>query len=391
MPPIRLAHVITDLDLGGAETVLVRLIERLDRPRFESLVVSLRHPGDLALRVQAAGVRAVSLGMRAAVPGPGSAVRLAREIRAYRPDVIQGWMYHGNLAASLAAVFLRPRPPVVWNVRQSLASLEHEKPLTRVVIRLCAMLSRRAARIVNNSAASARQHVAIGFAADRTVVIPNGFDTERFVPSAAARAALRREIGLPTNALLVAMVARWHPVKRHDLFLEAASGVVRRGVDAHFVLVGPGVVRDNAALAEIVSLSGIAERVYLLGERDDVAAIMAALDVLVSASGWAEGFPNVVGEAMACGVPCIVTDTGDCAAILGECGLVVPTGDSSALAAGMEKLLRLGAAERRVLGAAGRRRVVERYELAATTARYACLYEELARSSSRDRAPRGEA
>lgn len=358
---------------------LVRLLEGLDRARFVSLVVTLRDGGTLTERAQRAGASVVSLGMRTSLPSPATIARLRAALRAFAPDVVQGWMYHGNLAATLGARLLPERPALVWNIRQSLASVRHQRAGTRLVIRANALLSRRADRIVNNSVTSARQHAALGFDASRVEIIANGFDTERFRPSAALRRAVRHELGLAPDALLAGMIARFDPVKRHDLFVAAIEHAARSGLDVHAVLAGTGVTAANPDLARLVSRPDLAARIHLLGERADVEHLMPALDVLVSASGWAEGFPNVLGEAMASGVPCLVTDTGDCAEIVGAGGVVVPPGDASALHAALDALLRMPQRERVALGEAGRERVAAEFSLARCVARYAALYEEVAR------------
>lgn len=378
MRPVHVAHLVPDLVVGGAETALVRLLEGLDRARFASLVVTLRDGGALVERARAAGASVASLGMRTRAPSPLTLARLRAALRAFAPDVLQGWMYHGNLAAWLGARLLPVRPAVAWNIRQSLARDAHERGTTRVVIRANVLLSRGVEGIVYNARTSAAQHAALGFDASRAEVVPNGFDTELFRPDPPARAALRAALGIPPDALLAGMVARVHPVKRHDLFLAAIAAAAREGLDVHAVVAGGGAVADDPALAPLVAAAGGAGRVHLLGERQDVERILPALDVLVSASGWAEGFPNVLGEAMACGVPCLVTDTGDCAQIVGDAGVVVAPGDGARLAAALAELLRRPADERRRMGERGRARIVASFTLARCVERYASLYASLA-------------
>jgi len=203
---------------------------------------------------------------------------------------------------------------------------------------------------------------------------------------------MRAELGLARGVLLAGMVARVHPVKRHDLFLAAVAAAARDGLDVHAVLVGSGATAASPELVRLAAGEGIAERMHLLGERADVERVLPALDVLVSASSWAEGFPNVVGEAMACGVPCLVTDTGDCAEIVGDGGVVVPPGDGARLAAALVALLRLPAPERARMGERGRLRVTAEFTLESCVARYAALYASLAAadgSSAAARTPPG--
>ena len=383
MQRIRVAHVLPDLEIGGAETALVRLLEGLDRERFASLVVTLRDGGALVERAARAADGVVSLGMRTRLPSPLTLWRLRAALRAFAPDVVQGWMYHGNLAAWTGVRLLRRRPALVWNIRQSLASLDRERGLTRLVIRANARLSPTVDAIVNNSRTSAAQHAALGFASPRLEIIPNGFDTRFFRPDPEARAALRDRLGVAPGTLLAGLVGRFVPVKRHDLFLDAVARVRRAGLDVQALVAGPGVVPGNRPLADLVTRAELGGQVHLLGARADVAQVLASLDLLVSASGWAEGLPNVVGEAMACAVPCIVTDTGDSAALVGDVGVTVPPGDASALAAAVEALLRAPAARRAQLGDAARRRVEAEFPLSRCVASYATLYEELARSRAR--------
>jgi len=370
--------VITDLHLGGSEIALVRLIERLDRGEFESLVVSLMSGGILAERARAAGAEVVSLGVRPRGGWVVAVARIAEVLRRFDPDLVQGWMYHGNLVAYLGARFTDRRPAVVWNIRQSLASLGREKPLTRIVIRLNAWLSRRVVAIINNSETSVTQHASIGFDTERVRIIPNGFDLDKFRPSPEARAAIRREIGVPPDASLVGMLSRYHPVKGHDVFLRAAMQIRRALPRTQFVLAGPGVSWANRDLRARITASGLESSVHLLGTRTDSEALLASLDVLVSASGWAEGFPNVVGEAMATGVPCVVTDTGGSAAVVGQCGTVVAPNDGDALAAAVEEILSLSDAERTALGARARERIASHFEMGRVVALYRDLYQSVA-------------
>lgn len=378
MQPIRVAHIIPDLGLGGAETALVRLLEGLDRARVASLVVTLRDGGALVERARDAGARVVSLGMRTRLPSAWTIARLRRALRAFAPDVVQGWMYHGNVAAWLGARLVTPRPTLAWNVRQSLATVRHERHSTRLALRANVLLSPSVDCVVNNSQASAAQHAALGLAPRASAVIPNGFDTVRFAPSAEVRHALRATLGLAPDVLLAGMMARVAPVKRHDLFLDAIAAARRSGIDVHAVLAGTGAEPGNGSLAGAIAARGLAGSVHLLGERRDVERVLPALDVLVSASGWAEGFPNAVGEAMACAVPCLVTDTGDCAAIVGDGGVVVPPRDGARLAAALAELLRLPADERARIGARGRLRVRTEFSMERCLTSYARLYDELA-------------
>jgi glycosyltransferase involved in cell wall biosynthesis len=365
-------HVITGLTTGGAETVLARLLGATGDARYRSAVVSLGDRGTLGDAIESAGVPVHALGMKGR-PGPVGAARLIRLVRRLRPDLVQGWMYQGNLAASLAGRMAPGRPPVVWSVRQSLHDLEREKRSIRGAIRLGARWSSSPARTVYNARAAAEQHHRYGFRDDRTVVIPNGVDCTRFRPDAEAGGALRRDLGIPVDAPVVGMVARFHPVKDHALFVEAAARLARRRPSAHFVLVGPGVTTGQRPLVAALDDAGIGDRVHLLGERPDVSRIMAAFDVATSTSRG-EAFPNAVAEAMACGIPCVVTDVGDSGALVGESGRVVPPSDVEALVVGWEEILGLTAEARAALGGFARRRIEEEFTLERMVERYDRLW-----------------
>jgi glycosyltransferase involved in cell wall biosynthesis len=371
----RVCHVITALGTGGAETMLWKLLAASEGLRAGATVVSLRDAGTVGPRIRALGVPLEELGI-GTVPGPGHARRLRAAVRAARPDVLQGWMYHGNLAALYGA--RGTGRPVLWNIRQSLGRLSDEKAGTALVIRAGALLSRRARVIVYNSRVSAAQHERLGYAADRTRLLPNGFDLHRFRPDPAACGRLRDRIGAPPDARVVGMVARFHPMKDHATFLAAMERLLPADPSLHVVLAGSGVAASNEPFARLLPREPWRARIHPLGEEADVAALLAGLDVCALSSSRSEGFPNVVGEALACAVPSVVTDSGDAAAVLGEAGEVVAPGDPAAFAAAVRRLLELAPEERARLGRAGRERVMREYSIDAVARRYEALYEEVA-------------
>jgi len=385
-PPVRVAHVITGLLVGGAEMALSRLVEALPGEEFSTLVISLLAEGPLARSLRDAGAQIVSLGLRRGIPSPGAIFQLRRALLEFRPSLVQGWMYHGNLAGWLGARFLPSGTPLAWNIRQSLYDIRRERSGTGFIIRAGARLSRRPDAIVYNSTTARRQHEAIGYWGAKAVVIPNGFDLQRFQPSPEGRTALRHELGLADSDLLVGLVGRYHPMKGHAVFLGAARRLLDRGVRATFLCAGRDVTMANGAIRRMVERSDLADRVRLLGERDDMPRLFAGLDVACVASSWGEGLPNVIGEAMASGVPCVGTDIGDTRELIGSTGRIVQPDDVEALAQGIAELLREGPDGRRRLGEAARARIAAAYSLAGCTSRYAALYrglaDPLARSSA---------
>ena len=373
----RTLQIITGLGTGGAETMLTKLLQATRDSSDECIVVSMMDLGSMGEAIMNMGIPVETLGMRRGVPTPGAFWRLRQIARHYQPDLVQGWMYHGNLAASAAAMFARGRPKVVWNVRHSLYDIRDERPLTRQVIRANARLSPRSAAIVYNSRVSAVQHEAFGFHAARTRILPNGFDLARFRPDPAAREAVRAEIGVSADAPLIGLIGRHHPMKDHAGFLRAAALLAESYPQAVFLAAGTGVEWSNPELSALAASLQLSEqRLHLLGERRDVPRLMAALDLL-ALSSWSEGFPNVVGEAMACAVPCVVTDVGDAAWVVGDTGRVVAARDPQALASACGELIELDRVDRGALGHAARARVEREFGLDQIASQYQLLYREV--------------
>ena len=377
--------MINWLNYGGAEVMLCNLLDRTDLRRFDPVVVSLIDVLPLAARIEARGVPVRVVGMRPGVPDPRGFARMAAILRAERPDVIQGWMYHANLVAGLASA-ATVRAPVAWGIHHTHHDPKAEKRSTLWTVAACARLSRRLpARIVCCSESARRAHERRGFAAERMTVIPNGIDTEAFRPDPAARAAVRRELGLAPETPLIGLAARYSPQKDPMNFLRAAALLKDRLPDARFVICGTQTDPSNLELVGAVEGLGLRGRCLLLGPRADMPRLMAAFDLLAQSS-VTEAFPLTLCEAMACGVPCAATDVGDSATILGKSGRIVPPRDPKALADACADLLGLSSEARALSGAEGRRSICARFELGRIVHYYEDMYESLytaARSGDR--------
>ncbi len=373
----RISHVISGLATGGAEMMLLKLLSRMDRDSFESRVLSLHDIGGVGERIRALGIPVHALGMRPRLPDPLKFLRLVGWLRQGAPDIIQTWMYNADLAGGLAARF-SGRAPVVWNIQHSDLVSPDKRSTAFWTAKACTRLSRwLPSRIICCSVASRNVHAQLGYAADKMVVIPNGSDMEAYRPDAAARLSVRYELGLPDDALLIGLVARFHPQKDHHNFVQAAAMLLEHYPDIHFLLCGEGVDWENPQLVGWIEAAGIHDHCHLLGRRDDVPRIDAALDIASSSSAFGEGFPNILGEAMACEVPCVVTDVGDSALIVGDTGKVVPPRDLEALAAAWRELIDIGPEGRKRLGVAARNRAERDFGLDGVVARYEGLYNEL--------------
>ncbi|MFL6244839.1 MAG: glycosyltransferase family 4 protein [Thermoanaerobaculia bacterium] len=366
---MRVLHIITSLGLGGAENVLLRLLQRTTAT---SEVIVLQRPDIVADAIRASGVAVHSLGLRSKLTTPLGVSRLMRWSRRFRPDVVQTWLYAADLCGG--PVRLATGAPIIWNVRSTTNDLPFG---TRAVMRLAAATSRMIpTRIVCGSRAAAAFHSRAGYPTEKLEVIPNGFDLDRFRPRPDTTQALRSEWGVPPNAVVVGLVGRFDPLKDHHNFVRAAERITNANANVHFVLCGDGITAGNDVLMSWITEGGIAARTHLLGRRLDVEQITAALDIACLSSA-SEGFPNVVGEAMACAVPCVVTDVGDAAEIVGNTGVVVPPHDPEALAAGCLRLIEIGADARRELGSRARTRIEEHYSLDVMVNRYDALYERV--------------
>jgi glycosyltransferase involved in cell wall biosynthesis len=374
---VRVAIIITGLNTGGAEIMLLKVLERLDA-RFSPHVISLTTLGEIGPRIQTLGIPVQSLGMQPGVPNPLAFFRLVRRLKTLKPDVVHTWMYHADLLGGLAAR-LAGVPTVAWGIRNGNLDLDKTKLSTRVVVGACARVSRWVPdRILSCSEVARQVHVGYGYVAEKMVVVPNGFDLARFQPDVLARASVRAELGVRDDTPLVGLIGRFDPQKNHAGFFEAARCIHRRLPTVHFVLSGKGVDEGNCELMRMGEAAGVHHVTRLLGLRSDIPRLMAALDVLASSSSYGEAFPNVLGEAMASGVPCAVTDVGDSAYIVGDAGRVVSPGDMVGLAAALEDLLSLSLAKRTALGERTRARVAEHFEIGRVVRQYEAFYYELA-------------
>lgn len=369
-------HIITGLSTGGAERALYSLLYGGLTEKFNNRVVSLSSEGTYGSRIRNLGIPVATLGMKYRLPFVNTLQQLRKEVQVSAPDVIQGWMYHGNLAATLAHIIAPGQPALAWNIRHSLYDMKCEKRMTRQIIRANRTFSGRPDAIIYNSHVSRQQHEEFGFRANDTCVIPNGFDLGRHKPSPDIRRKIRLSLGIPPGSRVIGHVARLHPMKNHAGFIRAAVRATSSLEDVHVILAGRGVRPDNYPLMARIP-EAVHDRFHCLGEREDVPSLLNAMDVVVSSSSWGEAFPNILGEAMATGVPCVATNIGDSALIVDDTGISVPPGDEAALAEALMKILAVSETQRRELGATARARVRSSYSLATVVEEYANVYERL--------------
>lgn len=360
--------------------MLYKLLSVQDRVLFKSEVVSLTDIGPIGKRIRQQGILVRCLGMRRGLPNPSAVLKLAMWLRHSKPDVIQTWMYHADLVGGIAAK-LAGDIPVIWGIRHSNLEAGSNKRSTIWTARVCARASRwLPTKIICCSNASRQVHTAIGYAPEMMVVIPNGFDLDTFRPDPGARISVRRELGVQNETPLIGLIGRFDPQKDHHNFVMAAARLQSHQPAPHFLLCGDGVDTQNDVLNRWILQAELTERFHLLGRRGDISRLVAGLDIAASSSSCGEGFPNVIGEAMSCGVPCVVTDVGDSAMIVGDTGYVVPPRNSEAFADALNKLLSLSPQARMDLGQQARRRVKKNYSLSDIVQHYEALYRDVAKS-----------
>lgn len=370
----KLLFITTGTGVGGAERMLARLVECIDAERFGVEVLSLTELGPVGEDMKRRGMTVKSIGVPAGLSGGVYAfVRLRKEIRRARPDLVQTWMYHADLLGGIAARACGV--PVVWGVRQSNLDPRRSKRSTILVSRACARLSGSVpARILCCSKAAVGTHVALGYDASKMIYVPNGFDVDAFTPDPQAAARFRELHGVPAGARIIGNLSRYDPQKDIETYVNAAALFIRQLPDCRFVLAGKGMSPENTQLRTLLSQAGVSSAFILLGEIEGVREVLCALDVLTLTSAYGEGFPNVLGEAMLCGIPCVVTNIGDSASIVGEEGVVVKPGSPSAVAEAWDFILGLEPAVRATRVLAGRSRIVRDFSMASVVRRYEQVY-----------------
>lgn len=373
---IPVLFLIRSLDYGGAQRQLIALARSLDKQRFRVTVATFYDGGELRAELASdPAVRVVSLGKRGRWDVLPFAAQLFRLAWQERPAIVHGYMSVANELCLLLGRLLGAR--VVWGLRVSDLDMRNYNWLAGAMFRIGAWLSRWPDLIIANSHAGLRYHASHGYASRAMVVVPNGIDIARFTPDRVAGAAQRECWGIPPGAILIGQVSRLDPMKGHATFLEAAARLARERPQVHFVCVGAGQESYAQELRRTASALGLDDRLTWAGATDAPLVAYNALDIATLASRYGEGFANTIGEAMACGVPCVATDAGDSAWVVGDAAQVVPPGDADALAQAWLRLADMPAAEREQVGQCGRARITEHFSVEQLAAATQTRLEEL--------------
>ena len=380
--PIRLCFLIRMLDCGGAERQLAELVGGLDKSRFEVTVLTFYPDGMFWSAVERTpDVELVCLGKTGRWDIARFVARLVGFLRRRRPDIVHGYMGIANELAWLGGRAAGAR--VVCGVRASDMDLDRYDWSFRASMRMSALLSRRVDLVIANSHAGVEHHLRHGFSRRNITVVPNGIDTDRFRPRPEARQRLRQRWGVQDSEFLIGQVGRRDPMKDHDNFFEAMVGLADRHPHVRVACVGDRAPGAGEPLAGSRAARALGARLRWEPARADVEHVLPALDALVLSSAYGEGFPNVVGEAMAAEVPCVVTDVGDAARLLDDRERTVPPRDPARLTDACEQLLVRTDVDRRRLAASDRRRIEAHFTTAHLVQRTTALLERVAAAEDR--------
>ena len=359
-------HIITGLERGGAERSLYNLLTNGLEGPIKNRVISLMSEGYYGPLLKKAGIPLTCLNMSRGKINPKALWKLRLALLKDKPDILQGWMYHGNLAATLGSILCSKPVKLGWNIRLSLEIFSDSGIKTKAAIKLGAWLSSWAQSIIYNSKRSLSQHRKIGFANRYDHFIPNGFITNQWAPNETIRKKVRDELSIPENNRVIGYIGRGDEQKDLPNLFKAFDKVSQKYPDT--ILIAIGLNLDKYKFQS--------KSVKFLGQRSNIHELILSFDILCLSSR-AEGFPNVIGEAMSSGLPCVTTDVGDASDIVGDTGWVAKPRDSNQLANCLDAALTCTPHELKNLGNQARKRIIDNFSMTLVKERYISLYQSL--------------
>jgi glycosyltransferase involved in cell wall biosynthesis len=357
----KVLFLIRSLNVGGAERQLLTLLQTIDRTRFEPVVVTFYAEGLLIPEFVDHKIQVRSAGKKDRWDVIPFLYRLIQIIRAEKPDVINTYLVAANILTILLKPFLLPAR-IVISIRHSFVRNEDYDRLTTFLYSLENKIAGWSDLIIINSFIGAELAKKRGIPAGKMVVIPNGIDVEKFHPDTSTREKSKQKYGLPENGIVIGIIGRIDPIKGHKTFLKAAEIIDQIMPGTRYLIVGNGEIQLEKDLTSFSETLCLKDKVYWIPTQKDLLAVYNALDICVSSS-IGEGFPNVIAEAMACGIPCVVTDVGDSARIVGQTGEIVPKENAHKLADAILLLAKKGVEERQELGRKARERIIEMFSV----------------------------
>lgn len=335
---MKVVHIITGLNNGGAEGVLYRLVTH-DQEN-EHIVISMMDAGKYGPLLLNKGFELYCLNISQGKTSLKSTFKLYKLIKKINPDIVQTWMYHADLLGGVVSRLAGVKK-VFWNIRHSDFDGNHTKSSTVKIAKLNAKLSRIVPKkIISCAQGGVKAHTDLGYDEEKIVVIGNGYDLSTFKIDDNARDLVRDELNIGKNPI-IGMVGRYDPQKNHKGLIEALKIVKEKGYIFDLLLVGRDLNSENRVLLKQIRKADLYQKTYLLDQRSDIPNIMNALDLHVLSSSYGEGFPNVIAEAMACGTPCIATDVGDSKLIVSEYGTIVELDNAEKLSSAIIRSLDL--------------------------------------------------
>ena len=372
---MKIIHIITELDVGGAELVLANLVEELSASDFKSIIVCLKKRGEVADRIEQCGVSVVSLSIDSGFNALFFMFRLRKLIKQEVPDIINTWLYHADFIGFFAAKLCGIKN-IIWNIRCADIDKGHFPLKTRILVKINAFFSKYVSNVIINSNAGMKWHIEQGYKPVSWKVIPNGYDLDRWHFDSKTRIRVRKALGIEQSSFVIGMVARYDPLKDHRTFISAMSLVKSRYPDIKILMFGNNIDSNNKQLSGYIKQYGLTENILLLGIKHNLKEYYSVFDILVSSS-ITEGFPNVLAEAMASEIPCVSTDVGDASLIIGNTGKVVPISNPDTLANKVIELINSEPEKRRELGVMARNRIQENYSIKTMVNSYKTLYESI--------------
>jgi len=370
--PTCVFHIITGLDCGGAENMLLKLVQASDPKHYRHVVYVLTPAYTLLPAFAEAEVEVRMLNIHGLNGVIQALISVIWDVRKEQPKIVMSWLHHADLFAALVKV-LQPQQRIIWNIRCSKLDLNDLPRSNIFLVRLLAKLSFLPNAVITNSLAGKNEHIAVGYKPRQWIFLPNGFDLERFHPDPLGKTETRDALGLTSRDFVIGVVGRYHPMKGYGLLAEAAALIQTQLPSARFVVVGKGLSSDNHDFVNLLQDHNVLPKMQLLGMRDDIPALMRAFDVLLSTS-TSEGFPNVIGEAMASGTPCVSTDVGDCRIIIGNTGFTVAQNTADDIAKAVIQAATIAPEELDKIGIAARKRIEDNYSITKILGSYQNLY-----------------
>ncbi|PKN94151.1 MAG: hypothetical protein CVU44_07050 [Chloroflexi bacterium HGW-Chloroflexi-6] len=372
---MKILHVITSLDHGGAQTMLTELALQFQHRGVSNLIVSMTSQNAFAKQLGSQNIPVEILNMHQGRSLLTGFAKLRSLIRRFQPDIVQTWLYHADLAGGLAARL--SRVPVVWGIHHTAGQNHLLKPATQAVVQINKLISGFVpSQIICCSQSAYDSHLARGFSPAKLTLAQNGVDTIRFQPNEIIRQELRTNLHIPESATIIGHCGRFHPAKGHLVFIQAASELLKLHPELHFVMCGSGIDAENQKLTHWIAPTNLRDHIHLLGPQDGLDKILPGFDIFVSSS-LEEALPLTVCEAMACQVPCVVTNVGDQARIVEKTGICVIPNSASEITRGCNILLNLHQQERAFLGLSARRRIQENFSLQSTAEKYLSIYNRV--------------